>query len=353
MNIKCDVIRDLLPLYMDDLVSEETKRLVEEHLEQCEDCRKYLEEMKASEEQLMPKEFAGELEPLKKIKRKALVNRIALLIFALLIAAAGIGVITYIIGPTESTKLEDNVSYTVPDGYELEGYYYDDEEAVYKREKDGNVETLKIDFMYPGETTVDGEKVELGKGWDATVYLYDWDNTSTNSIVGTLRYDDDIFQVEYVCQVKDKGYFYDSCSPEQKEEVLKFMSTFEHKDAPMVEGNVFQRTFKRLGPGGIIVGIVFMLIFIGVPLGASIGGLMGGGKDDFKYERKDKETKTDNGPVSSSDLHNEMNIERENRGEGSLPPINTVAGVSTNNLARKDKSWSSVPDFFIKLIRRK
>ena len=353
MNIKCDVIRDLLPLYMDDLVSEETKRLVEEHLEQCEDCRKYLEELKTSEEQAVSREFAGELEPLRKIKRKALVNRIALLILALIIAAAGIGIIAYIIGPSESQKIQDNVAYTVPEGYEVD-YTYEDREVMYKREKDGKVESLCVYYAYPGERAVEDEKVELSKGWEGSIFVDDdEDHSSANRMYGVLRYEGDTFEVEYTCQIKDKGYYYDSCSPEQREEFIDFMRTFEHKDPPPVEGNVFQRILNNLGLGGIIVGIVFMLVFIGVPLGASIGGLMGGGKDDFKYERKDKETKTDNGPVSSSDLHNEMNIERENRGEGSLPPINTVAGVSTNNLARKDKSWSSVPDFFIKLIRGK
>ena len=355
MNIKCDVIRDLLPLYMDDLVSEETKRLVDEHLEQCEDCRKYLDELKGSEEQPVSREFAGELEPLKKIKRKALVNRVALLILALIIAAAGIGVIAYIIGPSESQKIQDNVAYTVHEGYELDESDCDDRGAVYKRETDENIETLSIYYPYPGETSIEGEKVELGEGWEGGMYAYadDDDHSSFNHIDGVLRYEDDYFEVDYLCQVKDRGYYYDSCSPKQQEEVVEFMRTFEHKDPPPAEGNVFQRIFNNLGFGGIIFGVVFLLVFIGVPLGASIGGLMGGGKDDFKYEREEKEMKTDNGPVSSKDLHKEMNIERKNRGDGELPAINTVTGVSTNNLARRDKSWSSVPDFFIKLIRGK
>ena len=48
-----------------------------------------------------------------------------------------------------------------------------------------------------------------------------------------------------------------------------------------------------------------------------------------------------------------MNRERKARGETSIPSINNVQGASSSNLARRDHSWSSVPDFFIKLFRRK
>ena len=31
-KINCNIIRDILPLYLDDVVSDETKQMVEEHL---------------------------------------------------------------------------------------------------------------------------------------------------------------------------------------------------------------------------------------------------------------------------------------------------------------------------------
>ncbi len=42
MKITCDIIRDLLPLYAEDLVSEDSKQLVEEHLQDCEPCTRQL-----------------------------------------------------------------------------------------------------------------------------------------------------------------------------------------------------------------------------------------------------------------------------------------------------------------------
>lgn len=38
MDISCDVIRDLLPLYAEELVSEDSRKLVDEHLCRCEPC---------------------------------------------------------------------------------------------------------------------------------------------------------------------------------------------------------------------------------------------------------------------------------------------------------------------------
>lgn len=45
MNISCDVIRDLLPLYHDGVCSAASKCLVEEHLAHCESCRSELQSM--------------------------------------------------------------------------------------------------------------------------------------------------------------------------------------------------------------------------------------------------------------------------------------------------------------------
>lgn len=44
-KISCNIIGDLLPLYVDGAVSEDTKKLVEEHLAECEECKKAAEDM--------------------------------------------------------------------------------------------------------------------------------------------------------------------------------------------------------------------------------------------------------------------------------------------------------------------
>lgn len=49
MNISCNVIRDILPLYAEDMVCEETKALVDEHLCGCDACTKELGKLKKKE----------------------------------------------------------------------------------------------------------------------------------------------------------------------------------------------------------------------------------------------------------------------------------------------------------------
>ena len=44
--MNCDVIKDLLPLYVDECCSEESEKLVAEHLATCENCRKVHSQMR-------------------------------------------------------------------------------------------------------------------------------------------------------------------------------------------------------------------------------------------------------------------------------------------------------------------
>lgn len=49
MKIDCGVIRDLLPLYADDVCSEESRGLVQEHLQECSDCKDMLRRLQETE----------------------------------------------------------------------------------------------------------------------------------------------------------------------------------------------------------------------------------------------------------------------------------------------------------------
>lgn len=66
MKNECMIVRDLLPLYIEDLVSDETRAFVEEHLAGCEDCRKAL---KRSQTRTELTRDASAL-PLKNVKRQ-------------------------------------------------------------------------------------------------------------------------------------------------------------------------------------------------------------------------------------------------------------------------------------------
>ena len=45
--MNCDIIKDLIPLYIDECCSEESKQQIEEHINNCDKCKKHLEDMKS------------------------------------------------------------------------------------------------------------------------------------------------------------------------------------------------------------------------------------------------------------------------------------------------------------------
>lgn len=50
MTYPCEIIRDLLPLYIDGVCNSESAKAVKEHLSQCEKCKKYYERMKTADD---------------------------------------------------------------------------------------------------------------------------------------------------------------------------------------------------------------------------------------------------------------------------------------------------------------
>lgn len=49
MKTDCEIIRDLLPLYVDDICSEKSRELVDEHLRECTECGSLLDRLKRTE----------------------------------------------------------------------------------------------------------------------------------------------------------------------------------------------------------------------------------------------------------------------------------------------------------------
>lgn len=72
MRNECNIIRDLLPLYAENMVSSDTAVFVEEHLKNCEACRKEYERTKEPQH---TQEISGAA-PLLKLRKKMKVKRI-------------------------------------------------------------------------------------------------------------------------------------------------------------------------------------------------------------------------------------------------------------------------------------
>lgn len=65
--LPCYVVSDLLPSYQDDILSEETKKDIDKHLSECEDCKKKLAAMKMQID-VQSTEVELKSNPLKKVK---------------------------------------------------------------------------------------------------------------------------------------------------------------------------------------------------------------------------------------------------------------------------------------------
>lgn len=109
MKITCDVIQDLMPSYVDGILSEDSRELVEEHLKSCKECQKMLEIMQADQEKEKNQpghgqntcfkcgetenKNTGSAAALKKIRKKLRIRRIitaaVAVILTLTVAAAG------------------------------------------------------------------------------------------------------------------------------------------------------------------------------------------------------------------------------------------------------------------------
>ena len=94
--MKCKIIRDLLPLYHDDVASEESRGLVEEHLKTCAGCRKVLEEIqenvRTNNATGMEQPMANSFRVLKKRMRRKTVSKIAI---SVICAVAVVSALTY------------------------------------------------------------------------------------------------------------------------------------------------------------------------------------------------------------------------------------------------------------------
>lgn len=67
----CAIVKDLLPLYIEDMVSDETEVFINEHLKECEDCRNELDVLKSEAPVSTPEIISeNEMRPFKKAAKK-------------------------------------------------------------------------------------------------------------------------------------------------------------------------------------------------------------------------------------------------------------------------------------------
>lgn len=94
MKIDCNIIRDLLPLYIDNLTSEQSNKTVEKHIEECEECRIMFNTLK---NEITSKENNTKEDMWDKQSKKA-IKRIKKRIMSLVVGTLVIGIILGLFG---------------------------------------------------------------------------------------------------------------------------------------------------------------------------------------------------------------------------------------------------------------
>lgn len=86
MTNECDIVRDLLPLYSENMASENSVKFIDEHLERCEDCRAELEKLEKNlPEQHSENDFSALKKALKKLRGRFEILMVVITVFTVFI----------------------------------------------------------------------------------------------------------------------------------------------------------------------------------------------------------------------------------------------------------------------------
>ncbi len=94
-DVTCEVIKDLIPLYVDDVLSEDSKALVEEHLNTCEKCAEYCKDLKEAEPVTNNREDLMVIDAIKIIKSRINVKRVVAIVVTALSIISVLGGLWY------------------------------------------------------------------------------------------------------------------------------------------------------------------------------------------------------------------------------------------------------------------
>lgn len=107
MKVTCNVIRDILPLYVENIAGGDIRLLVEEHIALCESCRQELEEMRSSNHPPLDTNSS----PLRKLKAVLRRKKILTILFSVMLTlAAAIVAVAYLTAPEYIPYSESAVS---------------------------------------------------------------------------------------------------------------------------------------------------------------------------------------------------------------------------------------------------
>lgn len=92
-NEACAIVRDLLPLYVDDVVSSETRTWIQRHVQTCPDCQRHLEELKKPDPVIVQQDLVLESDLRqtgRQLHHRRFLMSLGALVFMVLAVSAGV-----------------------------------------------------------------------------------------------------------------------------------------------------------------------------------------------------------------------------------------------------------------------
>lgn len=114
MKNECSIVCDLLPLYAEDMVSEDTAKFVKEHLGNCPTCRAELEKLRKPVQPVAAQHVPDiDAEPLKRLKKALLMEKVqAILCTAAVLLALMLSGLSFLTAPEYFAYSQELVTVT-------------------------------------------------------------------------------------------------------------------------------------------------------------------------------------------------------------------------------------------------
>ena len=112
MNITCNVIKDILPLYAENMVCEDTRKIVDEHISTCLECKNDLELMN------QPQKIMVDIDktPFKRARKKIFIKKVQAVVLAiLLVLSLSIAIFAYLTSRQYYPYKNDIITYNIQD----------------------------------------------------------------------------------------------------------------------------------------------------------------------------------------------------------------------------------------------
>lgn len=190
MKITCNVIKDILPLYVENMVSEDTSNIVKEHINNCNNCKKELESMRHS----INLPIDTDITPLRKIKASMGKKKIQTIVFTTMLTIAIIvAVIGFLTAPQYIPYHEGLVSFIENDngliivtfssqvtGYDISSYHSkEDDGFVYHITTWDSTWNRKVMNKFPNNIVLNPNNEKV-----ASVYYYNADGSEDILVYG-------------------------------------------------------------------------------------------------------------------------------------------------------------------------